>query len=187
MAKYRYFELTGESLELYLEAEEREMAFRADVRDKLEKKGVEEWVGHPNSGDPIAFVAEEKPEGCRLFKWNGKTPYPNMWEPYKGKRGGEWREFLDSLMKPDDCKSQDILIKHLSLPMWVPISKPSPRGHGVVALNSAVGHAGDKVFVRVPTEVRNWEPHEDMKEVKEWEFMKCKEEAEEYEEPCYTL
>ena len=186
MSKYRYFELTGESLDLYLEVEKREMDFRSDVRDQLAKRGIEEWVGDPRTGDPIAFAMDECPEGCRVFTWNRKKQ-PGFYEPYKNKRGGEWREFIDSLKKPDDLKSQDVLVEHLGLPMWVTTSQPSPRGHGVVILSSAVGHAGDKIFVRVPTEVKDWEPHDDMKEVKEWEFVKCKEETDEYEEPCYTL
>lgn len=43
MSKYRYFELTGESLDLFLEVEGREMVHRDTVVKKMEENGIEEW------------------------------------------------------------------------------------------------------------------------------------------------
>jgi len=187
MSKYRYFELTGESLNLFLEVEGREMAHRDTVAKKMEEKGIEEWAAHPESGSPIAFCFDECPDGCRPFKWQRKT-IMGMYEPYKFKRGGEWRKLIDSLARPEDCQSQKAIQDHLSLPMWV--STGELGSGGIKIINSSVGHVGDKVFVKVPAAATNFEVTGDLIEIKEWEFVKYKEESEaqsKEDAPCYRL
>ena len=188
MSQYRYFELSGESLKSFVGAEKLGYEHSGMVQKSMDEHGIEEWSGHPSTGNILAFkFKNDVPDGFIAFKWRN-TVQKGYYVPHRTKKiCAEWRDLMESCNRPQDADAQVVIVKLLDLPMFVNTGESNPHGHGIICRNSVVGHVGEKVFVRVPSQAEDFTPHSDMKEIKEWEFLKYQDEAPEFTEYGYTI
>jgi hypothetical protein len=176
--KFRYFIMRGKSLETFLASEQRELEqrrrmFQALLRDRDDILSYR--PGHDGGVLSLTF----KGDSPKCFVRASRKLSPDEVRPHgKSKEAKPWRELLESLRVTEDC--QKTACKLLGLPVMA--------CDGRKLFSSHVGHVGSEVYVEAPVSPEEpYEPHEDLVEVKAWEFEKAVEEAPESEEKGYVL
>lgn len=183
--KFRYFKLKGKSLKVYLESEKKEMGQRKAMTKVLleDRDDIENFRTSHGDVYCVKFKEGMQPSG---FVKAHKDLSPREVRPHgRSKEAKPWRELFKSLSVTEDCQSE--IRKFMKLPDFV-LGGPSGRGFGRACYSSRVGHVGDDVFVEVPvSEETPYEPHDDLKEVKGWQFEKAIEESDDELGAVYKL
>ena len=147
--KFRYFELTGEELKAYLDAEAEEFRQRQYQSDiLLQNHGDEVEAFRPDHrGGVMSIVFKEGKQPDGFIKARRDLPKKEVRPSKKGKAAEPWRKLLDEIKVTVDC--QDETRARLGLPTYV--AGPDRHSRSGMALYSTVfGHVGDKVIARVP-------------------------------------
>jgi hypothetical protein len=191
--KFRYFELTGDELKAYLDAEEQEFLQIHRQNDILLKDHGDEIEGfRPNRAGrllSVVFKKGKQPQG--MVRADKSLPKNEVRPHAKAPAAAEWRNIFEEASVTVRC--QEVICTSLRLPVF--ISGPNPHGHGMCLFNSRVGHVGPKVVVEGPGDQgRDPDPKSFvapacMKELEGWEVEKLQAEAKTYIHggPCYAL
>ena len=184
--KFRYFILKGDSLKAYLESEKKEFEQMEAQRKALleDRDDIESY--RPGQGGGIMAIKFKEGKQPAGFVSASKNLSDDEVRPHaRSKEAKPWRDLLSSIRIQESC--QGFLTKSISLPDWI-IGGPSPNGFGSTMYSSRAGHVGDKVYVEVPQGEKPYEPHEDLEEVKGWEFEKACEESKDFDYKfCYVM
>ena len=190
--KFRYFILSGDSKNKYLNAEKKNMDELQHIHEELfDKRNDIEQAYQNYSGSVIGIIFKEgkKPEGFVPLDKNRFKE--NVVRPHKSdKKIQEIRDWFNSLIVKENC--QEYILKELNLPRYV-----SGRKEGrLYMFNSRVGHVGEFVIVEVPFQENQEMPedldgnkinsynekyiNQDFKEIQYWEFAKLFEDNKDY-------
>lgn len=196
--KFRYFELTGDALKDYLEAEAKEFRQRHHQAGVLLENHKDEIEGYrpDRSGRVLSIIFKEGKQPPGFIRADKRLPKKEVRPSAKGKVAEPWRKLLDELKVTADC--QQTICTKLQLPCFV--SGPNPHGTGMCLYGSRIGHVGPKVLVEVPiaNPEESGDPDPDpkpfaapdcMKEMEGWrvEELHADSKAYDYGKRCYTL
>ncbi len=175
---FRYFILSGPSLDVYLESEKKEMD-QIVARNKILIKDRDD-VDHyrPGRGGhlfSITFKDGKQPPG--MIRADNKLSKKEVRPHSRSKEAAPMRELFKSVRITEDC--QKTIINLLNLPCQVFGSSESSRS-GLAMWTSRVGHVGDLVIVEVPDELKEI-THPDLKEIADWEFLKMHHESKDHD------
>jgi hypothetical protein len=175
--KFRYFILSGPSLEAYLASEAKEMEQRAfQHKTLLTSFDIESYRPNHNGGvASLIFKEGKQPEGMvRAHKnLDKKEVFPHA----KLAVAAPIRELLKTVQVTEN--SQGNICSLLKLPMCVCGPHHISRS-GMAMYHSRAGHVGPNVVIEVPAKDESGDPeakkpfggHPDLKEIEVWEYLK---------------
>jgi len=184
--KFRYFVITGKSLNSYLESEKKEL----DQRDRQvnvllkERDDIESFLpSHTGKVLALVFKSGKQPEGMVVFDKknlrNGVRPHAKL--PV----AKPFRDLLESIKVTEN--SQEKILQLLGLPTHVVGAHEGSR-IGLAMFTSRVGHVGTNLIAEVPTSEdkdavikKDFETHPDLKEIAMWEYVKMHEDFKDYD------
>jgi len=177
--KFRYFILSGPSLDAYLASEAKEMAQKQNLHEVLlvRRDDIESYrPNHFGGVASLVFKEGKQPPGMvRAHKTlDKKEVFPHA----KLAVAAEIRDLLKSVQITED--SQRVICALLKLPTMVSGEHHISRS-GMALYHSRIGHVGPNVIVEIPVGDENdlnpenrksFDGHPDMKEIETWEYQK---------------
>jgi len=176
--KFRYFKLTGKSLKAYLKSEKLEgkQLLAQHKALVIDRDDIESYRRSDDGGVfSIIFKKGMQPPG--MVRASTRLTKDEVRPAKRGDEAKPFREFLESIKVTENC--QETACRNLGLPTFA--IGPGVNGR-TCRFTSRIGHVGDDVFVEVPIDTderRKFTSHADMVEIKQWEYMKAWEDAEE--------
>lgn len=183
--KFRYFVISGESLNSYLESEKKEFLQKDKQFNTLlkDRGDIESYMPSQTGGvSALVFKSGKQPEGMVVF--DKKNPRNGVRPHAKLPIAKPFRDLLESIKVTEN--SQEKILQLLGLPTYVFGAHEGSRT-GLALFTSRVGHVGTNLIAEVPTSEdpnaikKVYETHVDLKEIAMWEYVKMHEDFKDYD------